>query len=341
MIQVFQLEGSSAVAAGGTTVGRRLQASGLEGAGVLGLLVLTASLAGCSTAVRKPSEPPASPPAVAAPVQQSVSAQPQPAVPGSPAPVARPTAVPSAQEIQKLVQEAEEALQEGQVERARTELQRALEADPGHRVGQVLMRQIQEPPESFYGRETASYALRANDSLSKVAQRCFSDVHMFYVIARFNRIEVPSRVAQGQVIRIPARCAAALQASAPVPPSAPAQAPATATPSAAPPVPPAPVPPPTVQSVPGQPSSATPAPASGSPATPAAPGAAPAPATRSQPSAELINRHVRAARSAMVKQDLQEALRQWNKVLELDPAHETAKYQRGRTLELIERQKKL
>jgi tetratricopeptide (TPR) repeat protein len=202
---------------------------------------------------------------------------------------------------------AEEALQEGHEERARVDLQRVLDADPGHRLAQVLMRQIQETPESLYGRETASYMLRANDSLSRVAQRCFSDVHMFYVIARYNKIEVPSRVAQGQVIRVPARCAAA------VPP------------------PPPPAPPPSPQPQPSPPPAPTPAPS---------PQPAPAPVANKATDAALrgeITKAVRAARTATARQDLQEALKQWNRVLELDPNHEVAKYERARTLDRIER----
>lgn len=235
-----------------------------------------------------------------------------------PAPTPAPTAPPpeppqpvlSAVELQKLAVGAEEALQEGHEERARADLQRVLDAEPGHRLAQMLMKQIQEAPESIYGRETASYTLRANDSLSRVAQRCFGEVHMFYVIARYNKIEVPSRVSLGQVIRVPARCAAVPPSSAPSPSPAPP----------APPVPPPPAPP------------ASPPPAAPQPQPPVPAAKAPV---------ELVNKTVRAARAAMARQDLQEALKQWNRVLELDPDHETAKYERTRTLKLIERQKKL
>lgn len=261
------------------------------------LSIAIAGASGCATV--KPGSPePDKGPAVPAP------AAPGPTSPEPPQPAL------TAAELQKLVQGAEEALQDGHEERARTDLQRVLDAEPGHRLAQVLMKQIQEAPESIYGRETASYTLRANDSLSRVAQRCFGDVHMFYVIARYNKIEVPSRVAQGQVIRVPARCAAAAPSPSP-------------SPSPPPPGPPAPPP-------------------SAPPASP--PPAAPQPQTlvpAAKAPVELVNKTVRAARAAMARQDLQEALKQWNRVLELDPDHETAKYERTRTLKLIERQKKL
>lgn len=263
------------------------------------LSALIAGAVGCTTGKSDPSGSDKNPPAPA-------PAPPAPTPPEPPPPVLSPA------ELQKLAIGAEEALQDGHEERARTDLQRVLDAEPGHRLAQVLMKQIQEAPESIYGRETASYALRANDSLSRLAQRCFGDVHMFYVIARYNKIEVPSRVSLGQVIRVPARCAAAAPSPAPSPSPSP--------PPPAPPAPPPPAPP------------ASPAPSAPQPQPPVPAAKAPV---------ELINKTVRAARAAMARQDLQEALKQWNRVLELDPDHETAKYERTRTLKLIERQKKL
>lgn len=281
---------------------RRARSAWLPWAAALAIVI--SGLSGCAMVGGGSSGGDKSPPAPA-------PAPPGPPGPKPPKPLESPPEPPqsalSSAELQKLVVAAEEALQEGHEERARVDLQRVLDAEPGHRLAQVLMRQIQETPESLYGRETASYMLRANDSLSRVAQRCFSDVHMFYVIARYNKIEVPSRVAQGQVIRVPARCAAA------VPP------------------PPPPAPPPSPQPQPSPPPAPTPAPS---------PQPVPAPVANKATDAALrgeITKAVRAARTATARQDLQEALKQWNRVLELDPNHEVAKYERARTLDRIER----
>lgn len=264
------------------------------------LSALIAGAVGCTTGKSDPSGSDKNPPAPA-------PAPPAPTPPEPPPPVLSPA------ELQKLAIGAEEALQDGHEERARTDLQRVLDAEPGHRLAQVLMKQIQEAPESIYGRETASYALRANDSLSRLAQRCFGDVHMFYVIARYNKIEVPSRVAQGQVIRVPARCAT------PQPPAPPAPQPAPPPPAPVPaPAPPVPAPVPTPPSGPGRVNKEADA------------------ALRSE-----IAKATRAARTATARQDLREALKQWNRVLDLDPNNEVAKYERARTLDRIERVEEL
>ncbi|HMX11935.1 MAG TPA: hypothetical protein PKE61_13600 [Burkholderiaceae bacterium] len=265
------------------------------------LSVLIAGAVGCTTGKSDPSGSDKNPPA------------PAPPAPTPPEPPEPPPPVLSPAELQKLAIGAEEALQDGHEERARTDLQRVLDAEPGHRLAQVLMKQIQEAPESIYGRETASYALRANDSLSRLAQRCFGDVHMFYVIARYNKIEVPSRVAQGQVIRVPARCAT------PQPPAPPAPQPAPPPPAPVPaPAPPVPAPVPTPPSGPGRVNKEADA------------------ALRSE-----IAKATRAARTATARQDLREALKQWNRVLDLDPNNEVAKYERARTLDRIERVEEL
>ncbi|HNI00305.1 MAG TPA: hypothetical protein PK958_15215, partial [Rhodocyclaceae bacterium] len=56
---------------------------------------------------------------------------------------------------------------------------------------------------------------------------------------------------------------------------------------------------------------------------------------------ELVQQHERNARSAMARQDLDGAVRSWDRVLEIDPGNDTARLERQKTLKLQENLKKL
>ena len=54
-----------------------------------------------------------------------------------------------------------------------------------------------------------------------------------------------------------------------------------------------------------------------------------------------MQRHSLTARTAFAKQDLDAAIRAWERVLVVDPANDTAKLERQRALALKEKAKKL
>ncbi len=322
-------------------------------------LVLLALLlsAGCS-AFRKRSDA-----AKAAPASAASAAEPDRAAADPPAAAKEPTAttpaavaLPAA-EVSKLVSSAEAALQDGQEERARADLQRALAADPGHKLGQLLMQQITDDPVARLGKESSPYTLRSNDSLSKLAKTCLGDVHLFYVLARYNDIKVPSRVAEGQVVRIPARCATAARTPErhPAAPPTPAPAPTPPAPAPAPPAPPPPPPPPATPAPPPVVSEADRAFAAGSAARRAgqldaalvqfqkaeAAGHPRAAAQVAEVRKALVERHSRDARAAVAQQKLDVALRHWDRVLELDPGNDTARVERQRVEKLKAKAAKL
>jgi tetratricopeptide (TPR) repeat protein len=54
---------------------------------------------------------------------------------------------------------------------------------------------------------------------------------------------------------------------------------------------------------------------------------------------DLIKRHTQLARNAFTKQDLDGAIQNWDKVLELDPINETAKFERKKAIDLKEKLK--
>lgn len=313
--------------------------------------------AGCSMGRKRGDTTHTTPPApssAAEPERGGADPAPTPKEPATAAPAA--VALPAA-EVSKLVSSAEAALQDGQEERARADLQRALAADPGHKLGQLLMQQITDDPVARLGKESSPYTLRANDSLSKLARTCLGDVHLFYVLARYNDIRVPSRVAEGQVVRIPARCATAARTPErhPSAPPTPAPAPAPTPPAPAPaPVPPAP-PPPATPAPPPVVSEADRAFAAGSAARRAgqldaalvqfqkaeAAGHPRASAQVAEVRKALVERHSRDARAAVAQQKLDVALRHWDRVLELDPGNDTARVERQRVEKLKAKAAKL
>jgi tetratricopeptide (TPR) repeat protein len=56
---------------------------------------------------------------------------------------------------------------------------------------------------------------------------------------------------------------------------------------------------------------------------------------------KLVQKHTQIARSAMARQDLDGAIRNWDRVLELDAANDTARLERQRAITLKDRLKGL
>src|SRR5262249_22265555 len=93
------------------------------------------------------------------------------------------------------------------------------------------------------GAQFFRYTVQRDDSLSKLAQQYLGDRFRFYILAKYNDIANPSRLAAGEVIKIPGRAQPApAPTAAPAQPPAPAEAarqqparaPAVAAPAAAP-----------------------------------------------------------------------------------------------------------
>lgn len=279
-----------------------------------GVVVLVAACAqpggggGGAPAPGAPQRPAASPaPGAPSSAPQGSTPTPEPAVPYSPA------------TAQRLTTAAVELLEQGHVEQATEELRRALQADPGNRLAQNLMRQIEGDPVAMLGRESFPYRVQPGESLSRIAQRFLGDVHLFYLLARYNDIPVPRQLQGGQLLRIPGK-APPPGAMSPAPTPAPAPAPA-----------PVPAPAPTTP---------TPAPPPAAPTPTPAPAPEPARTTEADRQAK-ITAASRAARAAFARQDLDTAIKQWDLVLELDPQNPTAQLERRRAVELRERLRKV
>ena len=225
-------------------------------------------------------------------------------------PVAAPVVAMTAQEVQRSMSAALDHLQAGQEDQAEAELTRILQSEPNNRLATSLLRQIKDDPVASLGRESFAYRVQPGESLSRIAQRFLNDLHLFYILARYNNIKVPRNLAGGQMIRVPGKAPPAASSS---------PAPAAAAP-AAPSVPP-------------------PAPAAtvGTPPSPAADAEAAAASRLARQRSEAVARHSRAARAAFAKQDLDAAIKSWDAVLEIDPENRTAQLERQKVLGLKEK----
>lgn len=260
-------------------------------------------LAACTTpAPDAPQEAPPPPgPAAAPPVPAPPPPEPTATAPVSPSQV---------QQGQRLALAAVEMLEQGHEEQALAEIGRALQADPGNRLAQSLLRQVQADPQQLLGRESFSYRVQPGESLSRIAGRFLNDVHLFYALARYNDIKVPRQVQEGQLIRVPGKA----------PPPTPA--------------PPAPPPAPLPHSAPAV---SAPAATESPPAVPSPPAAAPeSPRGGAAPGDEaLVSQHYRRGLALMAQQKPAEAIGAFDAVLERDPQHANAKLRRAQALNQV------
>jgi hypothetical protein len=127
------------------------------------------------------------------------------------------------------------ALNRGDAASARRGLTAVLRRQPNDGVARQLLEQIDRDPRELLGAENYSYTLREGETLPTVAQRALGNPMMFYALARYNNIAVPSSVGPGQTILIPGRRPAPPQQPRPEPrPAPPRPGPATPAPTPAP-----------------------------------------------------------------------------------------------------------
>jgi hypothetical protein len=273
-----------------------------------------------------------------APPSQTTSNESEPPRPPG---AAAPGSVVTQQQATKIAMAAANLLELGHEEQAKIELQRALTADPANKLALHLMRQITVDPVATLGRESFSYTVRPNDSMSSIAQRFLGDIYSFYILARYNGIAVPRQVSGGQTLRIPGKA----------PPPSVVREPVRVEAPSPPPVVVAALPPP-----------APPEPSPGERAMRSAeaaerggnieraydeyrraagldqPGAD---AKANQMRKQLVFSYTMSARTAFAKQDLDGSIRWWERVLLVDPNNDSAKLERQRALGLKEKVKRL
>lgn len=251
------------------------------------------------------------------------------------------------QQAQKMAMSAVGMLEAGHEDEARGELQRALSTDPNNKLAQNLMRQITNDPVTSLGKESFSYTVRPSESLSMIAGRFLGDIYSFYILARYNNIAVPRQVAGGQVLRIPGKApppAATARETRAAPAPAPERETARAEPAPA-----------AAPAAPPEPSPAERAMRAGEAAErggnlevalveyrkAAGLNEAGADAKAEHVRSQLVQRYALTARTAFARQDLDGAIRAWERVLNVDPSNDTAKLERQRALALKDKAKKL
>ena len=298
----------------------------------LAIAALTAALAaGCAT------EPPPAPKPVEPPPVQAVPA---------PAPAPLVPALPPAQakaEAQKLALQGVDLLQNGDEAGARGVLEKALAYDATNDLAKKLMDQIKADAQAELGATFFRYTVQRDDSLSKIAQAYMGDRFKFYILAKYNDIANPSKLAAGQVIKVPGRQPAVMPATArPTPAPAPAPATTTAEPAPAPAAEPEPAKAATsslMQQGAAQQKSGNleAAYASFSDAVRAEPNNKEAVMQRDAVKVALVRKYEREALQANQRQNLDLAIKKWDQIIALDPNNQRAKLERERALELKRR----
>ncbi|MCB1910157.1 MAG: LysM peptidoglycan-binding domain-containing protein [Rhodocyclaceae bacterium] len=160
--------------------------------GRLALLACLA-LAACLSLPQKDAEAPPAEPA-AEPSQEAAPEELPPPKIATPA---------EQQQAQRVALKVADLLEAGRIEEARVEIERALEIDPANALAESFLQQLTVDPLEVLGSESFAYTVKPGESLSKIAGRFMGDIFQFYILARYNGIEVPRRVPAGQVIRIP------------------------------------------------------------------------------------------------------------------------------------------
>jgi tetratricopeptide (TPR) repeat protein len=288
-------------------------------------------LGACATAPGPaPAEPAASAPA------------PAPAVAGQPAASGTPSTPPAATapppdpaiakpQAAKLALEAVDQLQNGDEAGAQATLERALALDSANELAKKLQDQIRADAQKELGPLYFRYTVQRDDTLSKLAQQYLGDRYRFYVLAKYNDIANPSRLAAGQVIRIPGRQPPPVAAPAPVPEAAPKVA--------------EPEPKPrddlaellTKGAELERAGNFESAYAFYGDATQRHPGNAEVTRRRDAVRVRLVSVYDREATQAFQRQNLDLAISKWDRILEIDPQNRKARLERERALDLKRR----
>ena len=298
---------------------------------LLAPLAVSLLVAACASSPPAPSGTP--PPASAATPAAGSSAPTPEAVPlPTPAPELSPAAAKA--QAQKLALEAVDQLQNGDEFAARATLERAAQLDPGNDLARKLADQIRADAQRELGPVYFRYTVQKDDTLSKLAQQFLGDRFRFYILAKYNDITNPSRLAAGQVIRVPGRAP---------PPAAAAAPPVDPAPTVAAPPPPEPKPRDDVADALKKVAELERAgnlEAAYFAYTDLAqryPASAEAAKRRDASRATFLRQLDREATTAFQRQNLDLAIAKWDRMLEIDPGNKKARLERERALDLKRR----
>ena len=298
----------------------------------LGLLLV---MGACATPQQAPA--PSSPsPTASTPSGPGADGAASAASAPAPAPTPPPVVDPAVArpQAQKLALEAVDQLQNGDEAAARATLDRATALDPTNDLAKKLQDQIRADAQKELGSVFFRYTVQRDDTLSKLAQQYLGDRFRFYLLAKYNDITNPSRLAAGQVIKLPGK--------GPLPPVA--TPPALRQPAA--PVKPVEPPPKPRDDVAELLAKGADLEKSGNlegayavygDALQRAPSNPDATKRRDTVRMSLVRTYDREATQAFQRQNLDLAIQKWDRVLELDPANRKARLERDRAADLKKR----
>ncbi|MCU7906110.1 MAG: LysM peptidoglycan-binding domain-containing protein [Candidatus Thiodiazotropha sp. (ex Epidulcina cf. delphinae)] len=132
------------------------------------------------------------------------SKQPEPAVEAEPREevetIPQPTdSLPPSQRVRKALQQ----LEQGDYDNAHNQLTWALQEKPTLQIATKLLEQMNADPIEYLGLKNFFYDVEPGDSLSIIAKKFLNDPLKFVILARYNKLENPSKLAPGQRIRVP------------------------------------------------------------------------------------------------------------------------------------------
>lgn len=286
------------------------------------LVLCTLMAVGCKTPSPSPTQAPKPAPPTA-PTQQKPAPAPAGVEHIEPSPPQPPPPPPPATQAEKRqAQEhalrAADMLDLGREAQAKEELAQGQLLDPDNALVKTLKQSIESDPLAELGRGSWNYMVKSGDTLSKLAGQYMKDEYKFYLLARYNSIAVPKSLTAGRQIKIPG-----------VKPPEVVRKPVT---PAAPPL-----------GTRGQPADPRCEEgwqlASGGDRDKAYDILSTCPDARSRTEAErlrpeLVQLHERKAKEAYRRQELDTAIREWDRVLKIDPGYDIAKMGRERAVDL-------
>ena len=120
-------------------------------------------------------------------------------------PPAKAAATPKRWEGREDVAKAITLLDKGQAKPARKLLAKVLKRQPDDALAGRLVKEIDTDPTTLLGAENFAYVSRPKESFAMIAQRFLGDPQLFYALARYNGVDVPSSLQPGMKLRIPGR----------------------------------------------------------------------------------------------------------------------------------------
>lgn len=94
-------------------------------------------------------------------------------------------------------------LSNGEPDKARVELQEYINTNPKSPRANMLMKQIDQPASSYFPASNFAVTMKKGETISTLARDYLGDVFSFYALAKYNGIEKPAWIDEGQVIKIP------------------------------------------------------------------------------------------------------------------------------------------